>query len=390
MKVRSSEDVLIVSAWGRGGWLAGRLAQKGCAVKMLDVSSCLPLSSADREGPFGVFIPDDLNDLDKKYLHGDNYDVCRHGFCVMTPKGPVEFRGPLSDFIEPSLQNIMCWENIFSAFKKPLKARALPLKSGALPLKARGYAPPGRLFFPYVLRESSARFFQSMGAEWGELGVKREAASQIRSVCLGESGVCVKTEHGESCGKLLVWALNFLESKNAFPHLDFCAPHNFMSGGQVWSRFVLHWEVKLFQKVFPLCMLVWPHPKEGLVMTIKRRPGANSADLWVLDAADDSCLPRPAKTQPPSSIRERAERCLNVLFPGFSCVLESDSPPSAPAGGFARYDHSLIKKHFKNTGPGLFYLTPEAAGCLDAYSLFQEEKKLKSFILKQLQRRGYA
>ena len=75
------DDVLIVSAWDRGAWLAQQLRKNLLKVKILDVSSLLPsISSVEREGPFGVFAPEDLSDTEKKYLCGDNYYSQSQGF----------------------------------------------------------------------------------------------------------------------------------------------------------------------------------------------------------------------------------------------------------------------------------------------------------------------
>ena len=93
------KDVVIVSNWGRGAWLAHQLQQKAFRTTVFDVSALQPvLSSAEREGPFGVFLPSHLSDLQKHYLCGDNFYSIQQGFSVFTSQGPVEFRGPLNNF----------------------------------------------------------------------------------------------------------------------------------------------------------------------------------------------------------------------------------------------------------------------------------------------------
>ncbi|MDE0118909.1 MAG: hypothetical protein OXM55_02735 [Bdellovibrionales bacterium] len=78
-------DVVIVSSGGRGAWLAHQLQKKAFQTTVFDISALQPLSSAEREGPFGVFLPSHLSDLQKSYLCGDHFYSVPQGFSFFIP-----------------------------------------------------------------------------------------------------------------------------------------------------------------------------------------------------------------------------------------------------------------------------------------------------------------
>lgn len=109
------KNIAIVSAWGRGAWLAHQLQQSGFHVTILDVSSLLPsVSSLQREGPFGVFLPSHLSDLQKQYLLSDNFYSIEQGFSVYTSAGAVEFQGPLYSFLRKKRKDFCLLEALLT------------------------------------------------------------------------------------------------------------------------------------------------------------------------------------------------------------------------------------------------------------------------------------
>jgi len=83
----------IVSIFGRGHWLAARLAQSQIPVTLLDVTDQMgKWQPEDIEGPFGYFQMDNLSEerltADEKVLKLSN------GFTVWLPDGPLELQGP--------------------------------------------------------------------------------------------------------------------------------------------------------------------------------------------------------------------------------------------------------------------------------------------------------
>ena len=60
-----SVDVVILSAWKRGLWLAHQLNQLNNKVAFIDISSCWPyVEEEDQAGPFGFFIPQSIESLE--------------------------------------------------------------------------------------------------------------------------------------------------------------------------------------------------------------------------------------------------------------------------------------------------------------------------------------
>ncbi len=83
----------IVSVFGRGHYLAARLAQAKVPVTLLDVTDQMGRWSAeDVEGPFGYF---EVEGTGNARLHEDekNFEL-PGGFVVWLPEGPLEMRGP--------------------------------------------------------------------------------------------------------------------------------------------------------------------------------------------------------------------------------------------------------------------------------------------------------
>ena len=110
-------DAAIVSAFGRGDWLARELAGAGAHVLLIDVSESLLTTAAeakgaeadpseddpyvDAEGPFGLFDEPSLGDAQKQNLFtgdSENVSAADRGACVWTEDGPIELRSELSEY----------------------------------------------------------------------------------------------------------------------------------------------------------------------------------------------------------------------------------------------------------------------------------------------------
>ena len=93
-------DVVILSIFGRGHWLAAELAEAGRRVALVDVSSKLGRwAPEDWEGPFGFFHSDRLSASQIERLSEDDYhDPVDQGFVMWLRSGPIDMKGPLSSF----------------------------------------------------------------------------------------------------------------------------------------------------------------------------------------------------------------------------------------------------------------------------------------------------
>ncbi len=91
-------DVCIVSAYGRGNYVAAALKDKGLYVNLIDVTSQMGRwAPEDWEGPFGYFQADGVSPLWTERLdEQDDSDPIDGGFSVWLKNGPIDFKGPLS------------------------------------------------------------------------------------------------------------------------------------------------------------------------------------------------------------------------------------------------------------------------------------------------------
>lgn len=95
-------DVVIVSAFGRGDWLAGQLANRGWKVTLADVSLSLisdadPEALTEAEGPFGLFSGGDIPPSYVERFHEEGRTVSvDNGLTLLLADGPLELKGPLA------------------------------------------------------------------------------------------------------------------------------------------------------------------------------------------------------------------------------------------------------------------------------------------------------
>ena len=91
----STNNVLIVSAFGRGHWLAVDLVRQGLSVQLLDVTESLgKWIPEDVEGPFGIFQSEKIKESQwERILEDDPPLMVARGFTIWLEDGPVELKG---------------------------------------------------------------------------------------------------------------------------------------------------------------------------------------------------------------------------------------------------------------------------------------------------------
>ncbi|MFS4459868.1 hypothetical protein [Bdellovibrio sp. HCB2-146] len=107
--------VIIISAYGRGHWLAASLAHEGIKTTLVDVSSKLGVwPTEDVEGPFGFFRNERISESQLERLYADDPFVeVPEGFTLWLKEGPIECKGPLSKFkieklqLHPAIQDFL-------------------------------------------------------------------------------------------------------------------------------------------------------------------------------------------------------------------------------------------------------------------------------------------
>ncbi len=93
-------QVLIVSIFGRGHWLAAKLQKEKIPVQLIDISHLMgPWPPEDIAGPFGFFKSEYLDDLEVETVFSeDPYESNPSGFTLLLEDGPLELHGPLTSF----------------------------------------------------------------------------------------------------------------------------------------------------------------------------------------------------------------------------------------------------------------------------------------------------
>ncbi|NQZ01239.1 MAG: hypothetical protein HRT45_11290 [Bdellovibrionales bacterium] len=99
MPASGEQTITVVSAFGRGHWLATELmSMSGVKVNLVDLSANLGRWSAeDWEGPFGFFQPESITQSQVGRLSAEDYhDVNPQGFTIWLKDGPFDLKGQLT------------------------------------------------------------------------------------------------------------------------------------------------------------------------------------------------------------------------------------------------------------------------------------------------------
>ena len=421
------KSVIIISAWGRGAYLAYQLRQKDFDVTIYDVSSLFPpLSSEEREGPFGVFLPENLSDLQKKYLCGDNFEFVRQGFSILTSQGLMEFRGSLkSFFIKTNKDFALCYSTLshlphFSGKEKRVFLRQKIKKNTFSPLllmakrltnsfvyddkkkrenilfadspkdqKTFPFLDFSPLFSEYVLRESSQRHFVELksillekGVKWINIPPSQEGNTPIRFK-VNKKNIQLKWNEQKNNSHFLVWTLSGPETKKYFYHeMPWLFP-GWEEPVKIWRKFSLSWNQKGFENIIPSLLLVLPDYQSlmkkktdfslsfsqvrGGIISIKKNPEASHVDLWTLCSYGEHLSKQALK----GYLRLLMEQ-LQIFFPGFS--IKGILPDIDTCQNyFVLYKVKNKNRFFQKKTPSfVLHLNPEAAGKWDAYSIMQQ------------------
>ncbi|KHD88889.1 MAG: hypothetical protein OM95_07175 [Bdellovibrio sp. ArHS] len=122
--------VILVSAFGRGHWLAAALAKEGIKTTLVDVSTKLGVwPSEDVEGPFGFFRTERISESQMERLYSDDHFAeVPNGFTIWLKDGPFECKGPLTKFkiekssLSPHIKDFLLSSKNSKALYKNLEA----------------------------------------------------------------------------------------------------------------------------------------------------------------------------------------------------------------------------------------------------------------------------
>ena len=153
----TGSSLIIVSAFGRGHWLAAELAKEGLPVTLLDVTAQLGVwPPEDQEGPFGFFRNDKISESQIERLYSDDaFDENANGFTLWLKNGPLECKGPMTSFsLEKNGLSGLVKEALAGDLQSTKKAQQLNFKQNWLLQFAHQWA--STTFMPNALGVKAA------------------------------------------------------------------------------------------------------------------------------------------------------------------------------------------------------------------------------------------
>jgi hypothetical protein len=263
-------DVVIVSAFGRGNWMAAELAGKAVAVQLVDVTDHLGRwAPEDWEGPFGFFRHDDLLSSQVTRLTEEDYhDELADGFTVWVKEGPLDMRGHLANYWLDKIPGYALSKKYIQTFHTVAKADLEDVEDDLLnegfaknwiaqlahQLASPVFTPnalglqegePLPLFAPFAIRRVTRKGL-AKSLDWcRSLGVEVLGGAKLVDVAL-EGRNCVGVQFGGDVARVVqaenfVWCLSSAETQFLAPN---ATAHFFPKGvlNPEWSW--MRWRVQ--------------------------------------------------------------------------------------------------------------------------------------------------
>ena len=281
-----SYDLVILSAFGRGHWLAAEMAERGFSVHLLDMSKAMGRwPPEDCEGPFGLFLSDDLTSLQKERLIEEDYlDFIDHGFTTWLKDGPLEARGPLFSYrfqkkgysnnlkeylthsVESQKEEVAQTIKSMDFNKNWLAHLAHQLSANIFKNNPQGmdYNKPLPLMSPYAIRRSSRRGYQK-NCDWlRSKGVQITTPISIKDIVI-EKGECryiriIQSEGatGTASAKQFIWSLSSEESHFFLPSgvSQKLFPKPPITPQWSWFRYRIQFEPNNWLEILPIKFII--------------------------------------------------------------------------------------------------------------------------------------
>jgi hypothetical protein len=394
--MESCADTVIVSAFGRGNWLAQELARQGWQVTLVDVSEQLGAwSPEDIEGPFGFF--EGQETLASQRSRIEDEGISKEpvgGFTLWLPEGPLEFRSSLTPFLlrrknvpeavesylrKSADKNGEAARDRKSLVSKPFAETWLAHFAHQLasPVIAENHlalqsSEPSPLFARFFVRDG-ARDTRSLGLRAClDTGVVVRSRAKIKDVRLSAGMVDVievEVEEGKSGAeqtRSMVWMLSSLETRVCPPSVHAALfPKNGAEPSWYWARFRVGLRGPLNEDQIPGYVAVledpclpWTHSN---FMILRSAPGAKAVDAWLR-------IPYRARNDRGyfEKMAHDIERTLGDRFPQsapqtMQFPLETKESP-AP---FVVWDPGALERISRLRSGNLFFASPEEQGSLD-------------------------
>lgn len=312
--------VTIVSAFGRGQWLASELRTLNVDVVVLDVSDSLGRwSPEDVEGPFGYFQTENLLPSQKARLDAEDYaDVVEDGFSVWLKSGPFDMRGSHSRYLldkrevpndvvdyvdkytarsEKERREAMSKVNSLSFAKNWLAQLAHSLASPVyassieqLSVSEKCGLQPLPLFAPYYLRRVSRRGAEKSWAWVKSSGANVSERAHVQNIV--DDGKWLKkmrfnsdpsTDHASD---MWVWMLSSAETeRHSKPVFEKLFSGEVAPAQNVWLRYRIEVQDPRVTNLLPLQFLFiedlalpWSHSQFQQVI---KTATADQFDVWI-------------------------------------------------------------------------------------------------------------
>lgn len=389
-------DLVIISAFGRGNWLAMETAANGWRTTLIDVTSNFPsVAPEDAEGPFGLSeTPGSLpSQLERVREEGELLESPA-GAVLWMKDGPIEFRSQIAEFVldkkgvstdvDQYLRNpeTKAGERR-SLARRPFRetwlahfAHAIATNVHLESYEALKTGSPWPLFSPFSIRQVSAAGLARGLELCQERGVRVRANAKIEDVrYTGRTMDVVEVRDektGVEKGRAFVWMLSSEETYRAQQAVSGNAAKTLYPKGAVeyswrWmrQRFKIEGlaadQIPVHAILLDDPFLPWTHAN---VLIMRRTRDIGIVDVWSR---------WPSSSNPTREVQEKIEKRLpgtTLVEIGAASVGPLVATPEALAG--------LETQRSSN----VYFCSPEQATFHDWNGQYQEQTKLLDKLMK--------
>ena len=323
-------DVVIVSIFGRGNWLASELATRGWKTTLVDVSRRMgDWQPADSEGPFGILDAADLLPSQKTRLQDEQEtEAVPSGFSIWTKRGPLEFRSEMTSFMMKQREVPVEVERYLRQASMPTRESERDRKDVERLSFDRSWLAnfshqmsssvfsenhlsleqgvPQPLFLPFSVRRLTNDGYRRSLAACASAGVNVRAHANIADIRLNQRSVDAIEVQDEQAGVLrgrgYVWMLSGEETlRFNSPVHSTLFPNGAMGPDWYWSRFRVELRGRKYQgQLNPWTALLedpflpWTHTNYMIMRTLD--------DEFLHDSAQASRGPTTSSQAPAGAV----------------------------------------------------------------------------------------
>lgn len=416
--MESRSDVVVVSAFGRGIWLAQELARQGTTVTLVDVSEKLGHSEPeDWNGPFPLLKSNQFNEAQWKFLsEGTSLEEVENGFTFWLPTGPWELKGPLFNFLGEKIQvssEVLRYLKDFHSFhdtdRKILRGKIERMTGRENWLAYFAYqiascvytserivledSIPLALFAPCFIRQTNQNTNDTKFKLLEKAGVRLFLNAKIEDLSVQSrvlDGIEIASERsGIITGKKFVWMLTGEETRRFNPRvLNAIYSDGVVESSWCWVRFLLKVGEGPERDVLPAAFAVakdvhlpWTHANMSMVERTNK-PGIFRAWMRV---ASGRRFQRSYMTEMSNDLIEELRKRIPAtkieveqMPPEFHFGFEELGPPRHPV--LLKQD---VRRISRNKLHNVHYVCPEDGGGLDWGTRISVENRTLSIIQKE-------